>query len=143
MTVLTVSEVAELAGVSTAAVRARLADGTLKGRQEMRGKRPVWAVEADSARKYASERKRDSRGAQGRAAAKSAGGAVAQPDVSLRDLDDVVAQLPRVEQPRRDPGSAELDALRKENAQLRALVQGLQRAHSVLLAATTEAYEME
>lgn len=50
--VLTVAEVALAAGVSPAAVRARLAEGALRGTQERRGNRLVWSVDPDSASAY-------------------------------------------------------------------------------------------
>lgn len=141
MEALTVAEVAERAGVSQAAVRARLADGTIRGQQRMRGKRSVWAVEAASAQKYIAGRRGEGRGVKKEPVKQEGPEGVAQGDVKLADLDRAVAQLPGPVRPAATRATGELEALRKENAQLRGVVQGLRRAHSELLAVIAGTYD--
>lgn len=141
MDALTVAEVAGRAGVSQAAVRARLADGTIQGQQRMRGKRSVWAVEAASAQKYIAGRRGEGQGVKKEPVKQEGPEGVAQEDVKLHDLESAVAQLPGSDRPTPTRNMGELEALRKENAQLRGVVQGLRRAHSELLAVVAGSYD--
>lgn len=114
---LSVAEVAQRAGVSTAAVRARLLEGTLAGRRVQKGGREVWEVFPDAAQDYVS--RHTSSVAQGGELFDVAPGKVGsgQAGVDGKEL--------------RSQGT--VDALLDENVRLRAALGALQRSHKELL----------
>lgn len=123
-----VAQVADAAGVSQAAVRAQLAAGTLLGHQEPRGRRVVWVVDDAAAEQYIA-------GRRGRTRETSA--PVVSRAPNLTPPVDGAPTTRGSELGSSGPGTgvpvgAGVD-LALENAQLRAALAALTRAHQALV----------
>lgn len=125
---LTVEQVAELRGVTPAAVRAQLRAGNLAGEQVLQGQRTVWRVPVTAARSYL-ERSGASPAANVSAESSTRPAVVrpAEPDPAPR------AYAP--ETPVVSPGRVE--ALEAEVRRLRRQLSALAEAHRRLLDAVT------
>lgn len=118
-----VAEVAQAAGVSPAAVRARLAEGALEGRQELRGNRQVWVIEQDAAAAYVASHL-GTAGGRSEPGGSGAGSAVPEQGVApARPPSWLTA----------DPAALGLEAALAENERLRAALGALSRAHQALV----------
>jgi hypothetical protein len=137
---LEVREVAQRAGVSEAAVRARLASGALAGERVRVGAREVWRVDPVAAQAYITEHagkpRPDAPGAATAAAAKPATAPGAVPGG-----DDTGAGAPAARPAQRAragaASQAQLAELLEQNAELTRALVTLARAHESLVAALT------
>jgi hypothetical protein len=169
----TVATLAQDAGVSTSAVRARLSDGAILGQRVLHGRREVWEIDDDSALRYiAAHDSAEPSSAAGAPATAAESGPV--PASILSSAPSAAKVAPRTSPPglsipvghlamspwpggverRQTPGAAAvvpasgpemrhavppdvdafaLQALRSENAQLRAALGALTRAHRALV----------
>lgn len=127
---LSVADVAQAAGVSQAAVRARLADGTLEGRQQMRGHRLVWSIDAGSAQRYVT-----GHGGTWPSGERPAAVTPHAPDETERDERalDVGAPAAAASWLAADPSSLDPATVLAENARLRAALSAMSRAHQALV----------
>lgn len=128
-----VAEVAQAAGVSQAAVRARLAEGTLAGVRVDRDGRQVWEVDDAAAQRYVATHQ----AARSEPPAPSAG-APAQPSQDVSGPAPVRQTARRaagaVVRPSDDAGGSGVDvaALLRENEGLRVALASMSRAHAEL-----------
>lgn len=149
---LSVQEVAKAAGVSSSAVRARLAEGQLRGTRTLNGQRWVWEIHEDDARAYV-----ESHGRQldvGAATHQSGQRVKPKAAATLRMVDtqqqptlfpedlapaserpEVATATPAaspVDWLSPDPGTLDREGLLEENARLRAGLIAISRAHEAL-----------